>query len=82
MSYRLFELKTRVAQKQHRCIWCGESIEPGAKYLDERSVYEGQIQRHRWHPECMPVCQQALRESGDSDFDAYQNERPSQHQPV
>lgn len=78
-GYRLFTLDERTARKAHRCIWCGEAIPVGAKYLDERSVYEGCVQRHRWHPECLPACSSALREAGDEGFDAYQNERP---QPV
>lgn len=75
-GYRLLSCVTRTARKPHRCIWCGEAIETGAKYIDERSVYDGRMQRHRWHPECLPACHAALREAGDEGFTAHENERP------
>lgn len=75
-GYSFLSLAERTARKPHTCIWCGEDIEVGTRYLDERSVYEGEMQLHRWHPECLPACRSALREAGDEGFEAYQNERP------
>lgn len=72
MSYTLFENPTRKARKQHKCIWCAEWIEEGTTYIDERSVYDGNIQRHRWHPEC----QVALGGGEDQEFSAWDNDRP------
>lgn len=46
MSYTLLSRNTRTAQKQHRCIWCGEDILPGESYVDERSVFDGDFQKH------------------------------------
>lgn len=71
-SYVQFSLTSRKARKPHRCIWCGHKITIGEKYLDERSLYDGNIQRHRWHPECS----EASAESNE-EFSAYDNERPS-----
>lgn len=76
MSYTLFSLIDRRAAKNHRCIWCGEEIERGERYRDERSVYDGNIQRHRWHPECQVDSENYFRESGEEEFDPYENERP------
>lgn len=77
MSYTLFSLDQRKAKKEHQCIWCGQKILVGEPYKDERSVYDGNIQRHRWHPECSDDSEKFFRESGDEEFDPYQNERPS-----
>lgn len=76
MSYTLFSTKTRTAIKRHRCIWCGQTIEAGASYKDERSVYDGSIQRHRWHPECLVVAQEGFGK-GEDEFTPYENERPA-----
>ncbi len=77
MSYTLFEMPKRTARKEHHCIWCNEKIIPGETYLDERSVYDGRIQRHRWHPECNEASEKYFSESGEEEFTAGENERPS-----
>ena len=74
MSFTLFEKPVRKARIQHRCIWCGQPILIGERYLDERSVYDGYIQRHRWHPECDAGSTEYFRE-GEETFDAHENER-------
>lgn len=76
MSFTLFDKTVRKAAKAHRCIWCGQRIEVGATYMDERSVYDGNIQRHRWHPECDKAASEYFQ-SGEEEFDPHQNERPS-----
>jgi hypothetical protein len=75
VSYRLFSAPTRTARRPHVCIWCGELIAPGFKYVDERSLYEGHIQRHRWHPECQAAMHEDFRDGGE-EFEAYVNARP------
>lgn len=77
MSYTLFSLDDRKAKKAHTCIWCGQDIEIGAAYKDERSIYDGNIQRRRWHPECHADSVKYFRESGEEEFDPHQNERPA-----
>jgi hypothetical protein len=74
MSYHLFSKDERIARKKHVCIWCGQRIEPGEKYEDERSVYDGHIQRHRWHPECINAAQDWFKKEGE-EFNAYENPR-------
>ncbi len=76
MSYHLFSSTERTAQKEHRCIWCGEAIPVGSKYFDERSVYDGHRQTHRWHSECLGAAQEEFRKWGDGEFLPYSNERP------
>lgn len=77
MSYQLFESPTRTAlRKEHRCIWCGQKIRIGEKYMDERSVYDGNIQRHRWHPECLNAAHEYFRNTAEEEFSPWDNERP------
>ena len=76
MSYALFSMNDRKARKQHRCIWCGQAIKPGDHYIDERSVYDGAIQRHRWHPECRGAADDYFRDFNEEEFTPYDNERP------
>jgi len=76
MSFTMFSNDARTARKPHVCIWCGELIAPGFTYFDERSVYDGTVQRHRWHPECQAASREYSRESGEDEFDPYDNNRP------
>ena len=76
MSFRLFSKNTRTAKKQHRCIWCGEKILISEKYVDERSLYDDNIQRHRWHLECNDDSIKYFTKSCENEFSAYENERP------
>ena len=75
-GYTLFEKVRRIAKKGHRCIWCGERILPGVRYFDERSIYDGNIQRHRWHLECERAADIHFCVEGEEEFDPYDNDRP------
>jgi hypothetical protein len=77
MSYALLSETFPVAKKRHRCIWCGQHIEPGEKYRRERSVYDGSMQDFAWHPECADDQQEGLRSGDDAEFIAYSAERPA-----
>ena len=76
MSYTFFSMINRKARKAHRCIWCGQTIKPGEHYIDERSVYDGAIQRHRWHLECKDAADEYFRDFHEEEFSPYDNERP------
>lgn len=77
MSYALLsERKITAARKAHRCIWCGQTINAGEPYTYERSVYDGAMQSHHWHPECLTACHDEMRESRDEEFLPYENARP------
>lgn len=64
MSYTLLSEVERTARKRHRCIWCWQHIEPGERHIDERSVYDGEFQAHRWHPECRAAMLDEAAEGG------------------
>ena len=74
MSYTLLEETKPKARKPHRCIWCGERIEVGEIYRREKSIYDGNMQDHKWHIECDEASAEHFRDSDG--FDAYENERP------
>lgn len=64
MSFTLLDRKERKAAKVHRCIWCWQHIEAGERYMDERSVYDGELQVHKWHPECLEAMEKEASEEG------------------
>ena len=77
MSYTLLREDTRTARKPHRCIWCWQRIEPGASYIREASVNDGELQDHKWHPECRAaMLEEAKAEGGEIEWTPGQ-ERPS-----
>lgn len=77
MSYTHFSTDRRKAQKHHTCIWCGQGIAVSEIYLDERSVYDGEIQRQRWHPECSEYAARTHFEEGEEEFTPWDNLRPT-----
>lgn len=52
MGYLLLHETKPKARKRYLCIWCPEFIEIGQQHIHEASVYDGDFQDHRWHPEC------------------------------
>lgn len=80
MAYALLRDSWPVAKKQHRCIWCGEGVLAGEKYYREQSIYEGQMQNHAWHEECIEDARETLH-NGDDEFLPYSNERPERTKP-
>jgi hypothetical protein len=76
MSYTCLSERAHCAQKQHRCIWCGEPILKGQMYTEVRSVYYGEFQHNRWHQECLDAAREEVRDGGDYEFMPYSNERP------
>lgn len=52
MRCTLLLSKTRTARKPHRCIWCGEPINAGEKYIDHRYVSDDGPAADHYHPEC------------------------------
>ena len=72
--YQLIQETFPTARKTHRCIWCGESIPIGEQHRREKSKYE-EFQDFRWHLECNDAAQEYFSD-GESDFSAYENDRP------
>lgn len=80
MGYTLLTETARTARKPHRCIWCWQRIDAGSTYVDERSVNDGEMQLHKWHPECRgAMLQEAEEEGGVIEWTPGQ-ERPATHQ--
>lgn len=77
MSYQLIRESHPIARKEHRCIWCGERIDKGSAYVHEISIFDGQLQNHHWHNECLADAGEVFRMYGP-EFTAYENERPKQ----
>lgn len=75
MSYTLLSESFPKARKEHRCIWCGQTIQIGEKYRREKSVYDGEFQDHKWHLECNEDSVEHFKRWG-CEFEAYENERP------
>ena len=82
MSYTLLAETYPAARKRHRCVWCGEFIEIGERYTHEKSVYDGGMQDHKWHNECVSAFREELSEGGDSEFSFHGNERPERLAPT
>lgn len=72
MRYELIRESFPVAAKDHRCIWCGETILKNTKHRYEISRF-GDLQNHRWHLEC----NEAADFSDGPEFEAYENQRPT-----
>jgi len=77
MSYRLISETSPTARKQYDCIWCVEKIAEGEIHVHEVSNYDGELQGHRWHPECHEVAKNYFRESGEEQFEAHECKRGS-----
>lgn len=77
MSYTLLAKTEPVARKDHRCIWCYGSIAKGTKYLAERSVFNGEMQNHHWHPECWKACADESAGECEWEFTPGEGQRPS-----
>lgn len=81
--YHCFDQTTRVARKNHVCIWCGQQIEQATSYVHEQSIYDGRFQNHKWHPECWDASQKEFSCSCyGTEFDPGDNERPVSGQVV
>lgn len=47
--------KTPIARKQHRCDYCGGTIEKGEKYQNDTIVYDGDVYTWKSHLHCMAL---------------------------
>ena len=75
MGYDLLSMTEPTARKDHRCIWCGTKISKGTKYTAEQSVFDGEMQNHHWHPECLEDAK-VSNADGEWEFMPYSAERP------
>lgn len=77
MSYQLISQTTPKARREYDCIWCVEKIAKGETHVHEISKYDGDLQDHRWHPECLKAPETYFRESGGDEFSPHECKRGS-----
>lgn len=68
MIYELISESTPKARKEHKCIWCGETIHEGEHYHREVCTFEGDFHNNPWHLECDDAASQWMA-LGDNGFD-------------
>lgn len=69
MSYQLICETKPKARKEYPCIWCVEKIQKGEVHIHEISKYCGDLQDHRWHPECRLAATKFFHESKEEEFE-------------
>ena len=63
------------AAKDHRCIWCGETIPKGSHHAHYVGKWEGEFQDWRMHSECHEDASEGFEiEEGFTPFD---HQRPT-----
>lgn len=75
MAYQLLQLTRPKAAKEYQCIWCPEKIPPGMEHVHEASVYDGDFQDHRWHPECWDAAKTYFATTHEEEFGAHECKR-------
>lgn len=68
---------TRTAQKDHRCSYCGETINKGESYEFQDGNWDGRWFKSKMHPECF----EDMCEEGNGEYTLYSNERPKKDHP-
>ena len=49
-------------------------------YTHEKSVYDGDMQDHKWHPECLGANAEYHRIEGEGEFDRHSFQRGTIHE--
>ena len=62
------------AKKPHTCIWCGEVITTGERYVRNTLVFEGEFQSNAFHVDCSVV---AFTQDLEYGFEPHEHERGS-----
>jgi hypothetical protein len=69
-----------VARKDHRCVWCGESIQKGNKHAHFSGKWDGEFQDWRMHRECYEDAD--ISDELHEGFMPHEHERPLPDPPV
>ena len=75
MGYQDIETTRPKARKGHRCIWCGEQIAIGEKYVARAYRFEGYFCRDALHLECEDAMMQADQRDIEDGFPEYHFKR-------
>lgn len=69
----------RKARKEHVCIWCGQPIVKGERYLDENVLGDNTVNNQKWHNECVHAAHEYYTTWGmyDDTFEPYSFKRGS-----
>ena len=59
------------ARSEHRCCWCGETIEKGETYYRWFCVFEGSANTLKMHPECEHAESKLYIETDEHEWDDY-----------
>lgn len=76
MGYHCFSEKRQTARRNHRCIWCGNVVLAGSRYVRENSIYDGRHQNFAWHEACRADALAGWRAGADEEFIAGDAEMP------
>jgi hypothetical protein len=76
MSFTFLSETKHRARKIHLCIWCNDKIIVGEFYLSQSGIYEGDFQHSKYHLECAQARDKEFRETGETEIEPGQNERP------
>ena len=74
MGFTLLSESEPSAAKDHRCLWCGESIPKGETHFHYTGKMDGEFQSSRVHLECrdaMHELHRIDRYAVEDGFDAY-----------
>ena len=71
----IFKHKEQTAKKEHKCSWCGETIEVGERYYYQAGTYYGDFQVTKMHLECNNACSKASYEDGMEEYCPYSYKR-------
>jgi hypothetical protein len=83
MSWTHLRDTAPIAQKPYKCFLCGESIEPGTRYVVRSGIQGSEFMAFRMHVECE---QETARNWDIYDWETFSPgddfERPKQLKPV
>jgi len=64
--------KEHAARKQHRCEWCGETIEPGERYA-YFAGYNDDFYAYKMHLECRDAERREWREYPGCEYEGFES---------
>jgi hypothetical protein len=76
MSFTLLSERNRTANKEHHCIWCGEKVLVGERYVSVAGKHYSEFQFNRYHPECLKAMHQFFTENRyEDEFEPHEFKR-------